>query len=71
MCYCTTSRCPCHRESCTNDVTKVLLAIVLTANLSRISRDRLVSAAAGAAITLTALWLGLITIAAAAIILRA
>ena len=39
--------------------------------LSRISRDRLVSAAAGAAVTLAALWLGLITAAATTIILRA
>ena len=39
--------------------------------LSRISRDRLISAAAGAAVTLAALWLGLITVAAATIILRA
>jgi len=37
--------------------------------LSRISRDRLVSAAAGAAVTLTILWLGLVSTAAAAVIL--
>jgi len=39
--------------------------------LSRISRGRLVSAAAGAAVTLAALWLALITTATATIILRA
>jgi len=39
--------------------------------LSRISRDRLVSAAAGAAVTLAALWLGLITAAAVTVNLRA
>ena len=39
--------------------------------LSRISHDRLVSAAAGAAVTLAVLWLGLITAAAAAVLLRA
>jgi len=39
--------------------------------LSRISRDRLVSTAAGAAVTLAVLWLGLITAAAAAVLLRA
>jgi len=38
--------------------------------VSRISRGRLVSAAAGAAVTLAALWLALITAAAATIILR-
>ena len=38
--------------------------------LSRISRSRLVSAAAGAAATLVALWLALITAAAATVILR-
>jgi len=39
--------------------------------LSRTSRDRLLSAAAGAAVTLAALWLGLITAAAVTIILHA
>jgi len=39
--------------------------------LSRTSRDRLLSAAAGAAVTLAALWLALITAAAATVILRA
>ena len=39
--------------------------------VSQISRGRLVSAAAGAAVTLAALWLTLITAAAAMIILRA
>ena len=39
--------------------------------VSRTSRDRLLSAAAGAAITLAALWLALITAAAATVILRA
>jgi len=39
--------------------------------LSQISHGRLVSAAAGAAVTLAALWLALITAAAAMIILRA
>ena len=39
--------------------------------LSLISRDRLVSAAAGAAITLAALWLGLITAATVTVILHA
>lgn len=39
--------------------------------LSRISRDRLVSAAAGAGLTLVALWLALVPAAAAAVILRA
>jgi len=39
--------------------------------LSRISRGRLVSAAARAAVTLVALWLALITAAAATVILRA
>ena len=40
-------------------------------HLSRISRGRLVSATAGAAATLVALWLALITAAAAWVILRA
>jgi len=39
--------------------------------LSQISRGRLVSAADGAAFTLVALWLALITAAAATVILRA
>jgi len=39
--------------------------------LSRISRGRLVSAAAGAAVTLAALWLALITAATATVLLRA
>ena len=39
--------------------------------VSRTSRDRLLSAAAGAAVTLAALWLALITAAAAMVILRA
>jgi len=39
--------------------------------VSRISRGRLVSAAAGAATTLVALWLTLITAAAATVILHA
>ena len=39
--------------------------------LSRTSRDRLLSAAAGAAVTLAAPWLGLITAAAVTVILRA
>jgi len=41
------------------------------ASMSRTSRDRLLSAAAGAAVTLAALWLALITAAAATVILRA
>jgi len=40
-------------------------------SVSRISRGRLVSAAARAAVTLVALWLALITAAAATVILRA
>jgi len=39
--------------------------------MSRISRGRLVSTAARAAVTLVALWLALITTAAATVILRA
>jgi len=39
--------------------------------MSRTSRDRLLSAAAGATVTLAALWLALITAAAATVILRA
>jgi len=39
--------------------------------LSRTSHDRLLSATAGAAVTLAALWLALITAAAATVILRA
>ena len=39
--------------------------------MSRTSHDRLLSAAAGAAVTLAALWLALITAAAATVILRA
>jgi len=39
--------------------------------LSRILRDRLVSATAGATVTLAALWLGLIMAAAVTVILRA
>jgi len=39
--------------------------------LSRTSRDSLLSAAAGAAVTLAAPWLGLITAAAVTVILRA
>ena len=42
-----------------------------TSYLSRISHGRLVSAAAVAAVTLVALWLALITTAAATVILRA
>jgi len=38
--------------------------------LSRISRDRLVSAAAGAAVILAILWLGLVSTAKAVVILR-
>jgi len=39
--------------------------------VSRISRNGLLGTAAGAAVTLAALWLGLITAAAAMVILRA
>jgi len=39
--------------------------------LSRISYDRIVSAAAGAAVTLATRWLGLITAAAATVIISA
>jgi len=39
--------------------------------MSRISHGRLVSSAAGAAVTLAALWFALITAAAATVILRA
>ena len=39
--------------------------------VSRTSHDRLLSAAAGAAVTLAALWLGLITAAVVTVILRA
>ena len=39
--------------------------------MSRTSRDRLLSAAAGAAVTLAALWLALITAAVVTVILRA
>jgi len=46
-------------------------AASLVALMSRISRGRLVSAAASAAVTLAALWLALITAATATIILRA
>jgi len=42
----------------------------VTSQVSRISRDRLVSAAVGAAVTLAALWLGLITAATVTVILR-
>jgi len=45
--------------------------LIHSSQLSRIWRDRLVGAAAGAAATIATLWFALITIAAAAIILRA
>jgi len=43
----------------------------MTTKLSQISRGMLISAAAGAAVTLATLWVALITTAAATMILRA
>ena len=48
----------------------ILVVQLSGGSVSRTTRDRLLSAAAGAAVTLAALWLALITAAAATVKLR-